>query len=246
MSRRTVERSPQLFARVGGALYLALIALGIYLQVVMGRVVVSGDAAVTAANLRAMESAWRLGIAAEFLALGCVTALAMIYFVLLRPVNRELNLLATFLRLVGIAVEAMATLNLAFALFPLGTGPYLRAFTPEQLQALAYLAIKAHAHGYGVALLFFGFTFLFHGHLIVRSGYLPRVLGLLIQVAGIAYVINSLALFVAPDFQSRIFPAILLPAFVAELSLCLWLLVKGVNVARWQAATGGSADLERH
>src|SRR4051812_34159363 len=236
MSARSVETSPQLFARSGGALYLILIVLGIYLQVVMGWVVVSGDAVATAANLTSMESAWRLGIAAEFLALACVTALAMIYFVLLRPVSRELNLLATFLRLVGIAVEATATLSLASALFPLDTGAYLRAFPLEQRQALAYLAIKVHGHGYAVALLFFGFTFLFHGHLIRRSGYLPRLLGILIQTAGVAYLINSFALFVAPAFQSRIFPAILLPAFVAELSLSLWLLVKGVNVAMWQAA----------
>src|SRR4051794_25753800 len=237
MSNRTVETSPQLFARIGGGLYLVLIVLGIYLQVVMGWVVVSGDATATAANLASMESAWRLGIAAEFLALACVVALSMIYFVLLRPVSRELNLLATFLRLVGIAVEATATLSLASALFPLGTGAYLRAFTPEQLQAMAYLAIKAHAHGYAVALLFFGFTFLFHGYLIFRSGYLPRLLGVLIQIAGVAYLVNSFALLVAPAFQSRIFPAILFPAFVAESSLCVWLLVKGVNVANWQAAT---------
>jgi hypothetical protein len=240
MAVRTVETSPQLFARIGGALYLILIVLGIYLQVVMGLFVVSGDATATAANLTAMESAWRLGIAAELLALACVTALAMIYFVLLRPVSRELNLLATFLRLVGIAIEAIATLSLASALFPLGTGAYLEAFTPEQRQAMAYLAIKSHGHGYAVALLFFGLTFLFHGHLIARSGYLPRALGVLIQIAGVAYVINSVALFVAPALQSSIFPAILLPAFIAETSLCLWLLVKGVNVAKWQAMTSAA------
>jgi hypothetical protein len=235
MPPRSVETSPQLYARIGGALYLALIALGIFLQVVMGRVVVSGDATATAANLVAMESQWRVAVACELLALACVTALAMIYFVLLRPVNRELNLLATFLRMIGIAVEVMATLSLATALFPLGGAAYLAAFTPDQLHAMAYLAIKSHGHGYGIALLFFGFTFLFHGHLIVKSGYLPKVLGLLIQIAGAAYLINSFALFLAPAFQSRIFPLILAPAFVAELSLCVWLLVKGVNVEQWQA-----------
>src|SRR3954451_5065373 len=137
MSARSVETSPQLFARSGGALYLILIVLGIYLQVVMGRVVVSGDAKATTANLTSMEAAWRLGIAAELLALACVTALAMIYFVLLRPVSRELNLLATFLRLVGIAVEATATLSLGSAVFPLDTRAYLKAFTPKQRQSMA-------------------------------------------------------------------------------------------------------------
>jgi hypothetical protein len=240
MPARTVETSPQLYARIGGVLYLVLIGLGIYLQIVMGRVIVSGDPAATAANLTAMESQWRLAVAAELLALACVTALTMIYFVLLRPVSRELNLLATFLRLVGIAVEVMATSSLAAALFPLASAPYLTAFTPDQRHALAYLAIKTHGHGYALALLFFGFTFLFHGRLIFSSGYLPKVIGLLIQVAGAAYLINSFALFLAPAFQSRIFPVILLPAFVAETSLCLWLLVKGVNVEKWQARVSGA------
>ena len=236
MIGRTVETSPQLFARVGGALYLILIVLGSYLQIVMNKVVVSGDAEATAANLTALESMWRWGIASECIALVCVTGLAMIYFVLLRPVSRELNLLATFLRLVGIAIEAIATLSLVTALFPLGNTAYLKAFTPEQLHTMAYLAIRSQGNDYALALLFFGFTFLFHGYLISKSGYLPKVLGMLIQVAGVGYLTNTLALYLAPNFQARIFPAILVPAFVAEASLCLWLLFKGVNVEKWRAA----------
>ncbi len=236
MTALTVEKSPQLFARTGGALYLILIVLGGYLQVVMGRVIVSGDAEATAANLAAMEPMWRWGIASECFALVCVTGLAVIYFVLLRPVSREINLLATCLRLVGIAIEAVATLSLVAALFPLGSAPYLKAFTPEQLHTMAYLAIKSHGNGYALALLFFGFTFLFHGYLIAKSGYLPKVLGILIQVAGVAYLTNSFAMYVAPGFQARIFPGVLVPAFVAEVSLCLWLLVKGVNVEKWRQA----------
>jgi len=236
MIGRTVETSPQLFARVGGALYLILIVLGSYLQIVMNKVVVSGDAEATAANLTALESMWRWGIASECIALVCVTGLAMIYFVLLRPVSRELNLLATFLRLVGIAIEAIATLSLVTALFPLGNTAYLKAFTPEQLHTMAYLAIRSQGNDYALALLFFGFTFLFHGYLISKSGYLPKVLGMLIQVAGVGYLTNTLALYLAPNFQARVFPAILVPAFVAEASLCLWLLFKGVNVEKWRAA----------
>jgi hypothetical protein len=236
MTAHAVERSPQTFARTGGALYLILILLGVYLQVVMGKVIVSGDAGATAANLTAMESMWRWGIAAECFALVCVTALAMIYYVLLRPVSRELNLLATLLRLVGIAIEAVATLSLVAALFPLGHTAYLQAFTPEQRHALAYLAIRSHGNGYALALLFFGFTFLFHGYLIATSGFLPKALGILIQIAGAGYLTNTFALYLFPDFQARIFPAILMPAFVAELSLCVWLLVKGVNVEKWRLA----------
>ncbi|MEY2564022.1 MAG: hypothetical protein QOH88_2215 [Verrucomicrobiota bacterium] len=233
MIDRTIGFSPKLYSRIGGALYLMLIALGIFGQVVKGKVIVSGDAAATSANLRSMETLWRFGLALELISLICVVALAMIYFVLLRPVNKEINLLATFLRMIGIAVEAVAALNLAAALFPLGSATYLKAFTPEQLYAMTSLAIKSHDYGYTLALLFFGFTFLFHGHLIARSGFLPRVLGLMIQVGGVCYLSNSLVFFLAPGLSGALFPWILLPCFVAELSLALWLLAKGVNVPRW-------------
>lgn len=234
MTNRVGEFSPGLYARIGGVLYLMLIGLGIFGQVVKEKVIVSNDAAATAANLTSMETLWRFGIAAELFALICVVALAMIYFVLLRPVNKELNLLATFLRLVGIAVESIAALNLATALFPLGNAAYLKVFTPEQLYALASLAIKSHNYGYTLALLFFGFTFLFHGYLIYKSGFLPRVLGLMIQLGGFCYLANSFIFFLAPSIAGNLFPWILLPCFVAELSLALWLLVKGVNVQRWK------------
>jgi hypothetical protein len=241
---RTVESSPQLYARIGGALYLILIGLGIFGQIVKERVVISGEAAATAANLTSMETLWRFGIACEFLALICVTALAMIYFVLLRPVSKELNLLATFLRMIGIAVETVAALDLAAALLPLGNAAYLKAFSPEQLSALATLAIKSHNYGYTLALFFFGFTFLFHGRLIFRSTFLPRALGLMIQIGGLCYLTNSLVFFLAPSLSGKLFPWILLPCFVAELSLALWLLCKGVNVERWKEQARATRERE--
>jgi Domain of unknown function (DUF4386) len=237
MLKHDVESSPQLYARIGGALYLAIIVLGIFAEVfVRDRLIVSGNAEATAANLRSMESLWRVGIAAEFVTLICAFALAVIYFVLLRPVSRELNLLATFLRMASLTIQAVATLNLAAALFPLGTAASLKAFSPEQLDTLASLAIRLHGYGYALALLVLGFCFLAHGYLILRSHFLPGLLGILIQIAGVCYLTNSFALFLAPAFASRIFPAILLPAFVGEASLCLWLLVKGVNVQKWREA----------
>jgi hypothetical protein len=169
--------SPQVYARTGGALYLMLIVLGIFGEAVRDTLIVSDNAAATAANIRSMESLWRFGITSEFVSLIGATSLAMIYFVLLRPVNEQLNLLATFLRLVAITIEAVAALNLVAALFPLGTAESLKAFTPEQLYALTRLAIVSHSHGYGLALLFFGFCFLFHGYLIFRSGFLPKARG---------------------------------------------------------------------
>ncbi len=235
MTDRTVETSPQTYARIGGVLYLIIIVLGIFGEAfVRGRIFVSGDAAATAANLRSMESLWRFHIAAELFLLICTIALALMFYVLLRPISKELALLAVFFNLVSVAVEAVAALDLVAALFPLGNAGYLKAFPPEQLYAMASLAIKSHSYGFGVALIFFGCTCLILGYLIFRSGYLPKAIGVLMQIAGLGYLTNSFALVLAPNFADRIFAAIAVPAFVGEASLCLWLLVKGVNVDKWE------------
>jgi hypothetical protein len=235
MTDRTVETSPQLYARIGGVLYLIIIVVGIFDEAfVRNRIIVSGDATATAANIRSLESLWRFGIAAEFFLLICAVALTLIFFVLLRPVSRDLALLAVFFNLVSVAVEAAVQLYLLGALFPLGKAEYLRAFEPEQLYALASLSVKSHSYGFGVALIFFGCVCLILGYLIFRSGFLPKALGVLMQIAGLSYLTDSFALILAPTFANRIFPAVLVPAFVGEASLCLWLLVKGVNAEKWE------------
>ncbi len=235
MTDRTVERSPQLYARIGGVLYLIIIVVGLFGEAfVRDRLIVSGDAAATAANIRSMESLWRFHVAAELLLLICAITLLLILFVLLRPVDRDLALLAVFFNLVAITLEAAYTLILLTTLFPLGDVGYLKAFTPEQLYAMASLSLKSHGYGFGLSLLFFGCFCLIIGYLIFRSGYLPKALGVLMQIAGLCYLTNSFALVLAPALANRLFPAILLPAFVGELSLCLWLLIKGVNVERWE------------
>jgi uncharacterized protein DUF4386 len=236
MEERRIDASPRALARVGGLLYLIIIVIGIFGEMFVRGRIVSGDAAATAANLRSMEPLWRFGIAAEFILLSCAIALTLIFFVLLRPVSRDVAYLAVFFNLVSIAVEAAAALNLVAALFPLGNAGYLKAFAPEQLYAMASLAVKAHGYGFGVALIFFGFECLILGYLIFKSGFLPKTIGVLMQIAGWCYLINSFALILAPALANRLFPAILLPAFVGEASLCLWLLVKGVNVERWKEA----------
>ena len=181
-----------------------------------------------------MESLWRIHIAAELLLLICAVALLLILFALLRPVSRDLALLAVFFNLVSISLEGAITLHLIEALFPLGRAGYLKAFAPEQLYAMASLSLKPHGYGFGLSLTFFGCFCVVIGYLIFRSGYLQKAIGILMQIAGLSYLTNSFALVLAPALTNRLFPAILLPAFVGEASLCLWLLVKGVNVPRWQ------------
>jgi hypothetical protein len=227
--------SPQACARIGGGLYLIIIVVGLFGEAfVRNRLIVSGNARATAANIRSMESLWRFHIAAELFLLICAIALLLILFNLLRPVSRDLALLAVFFNLVSIGLEAAITLNLIQALFPLGNAGYLNAFAPEQLYAMVSLSLRSHTYGFGVSLIFFGCFCLVIGYLIFRSGYFPKALGVLMQIAGLSYLTNSFALVLAPAFANRLFPAILLPAFVGEASLCIWLLAKGVNIPKWQ------------
>jgi len=234
---RSVDAAPQVYARLGGGLYLVIIALGIVAQVVVrDQLVIPGDAAATAHNLTAMESWWRLGIGAEALALICTLALAMIYFALLRPVSLELSILAALLRVVSVAVQAVAVVQLDLALSPLTNAAFTAAFTPDQRAVLASLAVRAHSRGYTLALLIVGAAFLVHGRLIIRSAFLPKALGVLIQIAGIGYLVNGFTVFLAPAFAGPVFLAIMLPVFIGETSLSLWLLIKGVNEERWRQA----------
>lgn len=235
----TIETSPRSLSRIGGVLYLIIIAGGLFGEAfIRNRLIVPGDAAATAANIGSLESLWRFGIAAEFLMLACTVALTLILFILLRPVSRDLAWLAVFFNLVSIAVEAVNEQQLLAALFRLGNAEYLKAFEPEQLHAMASLSLKSYSYGFGISLIFFGCECIVLGYLIFRSGYLPKAVGILMQIAGLCYLTNSFALILDPSFANRIFPAILIPAFVGEASLCLWLLVKGVNLETWKRQAG--------
>ncbi len=229
-----IEGSPQLLARLGGVLYLAIIAIGLFAEVfVRGRILVAGDAMATAANLRMHETLWRWGIAAELLGMICVVVLLLVWAVLLSPVSRQLTLLALFFDLVAHTVQVAALMELVAALFPLAGATYLEAFTPEQLAALARMAGRGHSHGFGFSLLFTGCFFLVAGYLIRKSGYLPRLIGGLYQVAGLGYIANTFAMIVAPAWSGRIFMTVAPVILVGELSLAVWLLVKGIDPERW-------------
>jgi hypothetical protein len=239
MTKTSIETSPQIYARLGGALYLIIIVLGIFAQVfVRDKIIVSGDAAATAANLTSMEMLWRIGIASEFLTVICTIILAMVYFFLLKPVSRELNLLAALFRITAIIVQTVSLVNLLTTLFPLANAAFTKAFTPDQLYALTNFAIRSHSYGYSVALLFTGLTFLVQRYFIFNSVYLPKTLGVLIQIAGMGYISNGFAIILFPGIANMVFLAIILPVLIGETSLSFWLLIKGVDLQKWNERVG--------
>ena len=166
--------------------------------------------------------------------------LMLVFYILLGPIKKNLALLAVFFNFIQSAVMIAYKLNLLEALFLLGSADYLKVFEPHQLHTLMYLAIKSDVNGFGIDFIFFGFACLVYGYLIFKSGYLPRTLGVVLQIAGMCYLINSFALILDPKFANMLFPVILIPCLVSELSFSLWLIVKGVNVSKWekQASVG--------
>jgi hypothetical protein len=237
MTSRAVKASPQAYARTAGALYLLIIVAGMFGEFFRENLVVSGNAAATAANIIAAEPLFRVAIAGEILSYACDVAVALILYVLLKPVSKSLALLAAFFRVLTDGICAFNKVNLFAVLFFLGGADYLNVFEPHQLQALAYLSLKLHTYGFAIGLVFFAMGLLPLGYLIFKSSFLPRAIGVLLIIGGVAYLINSFALFLAPSVAALTFFLLIFP-FVAETSLCLWLLVKGVNVAKWQAQAG--------
>jgi hypothetical protein len=239
------EVSPQVYARVAGILYLVIILAGMFAVIfVRDKLIVSGDPTATAHNIMAHELLWRFGIAADLLMHVCDIPVMLVIYVLLRPVNKNIALLALLFNLIQTAVLVANKLTLVAALFPLGNADYLKAIDPHQLYTQTYLSLKLHDIGYGVGLIFFGFVLLVNGYLIFGSGYLPKTIGVLLQIAGVCYLINSFSLIIVPKFANMLFPAIMIPCLIAELSFCLWLLIKGVNITKWNEQVGlKAADL---
>ena len=242
MTTRTAQTSPQVYARIGGVLYLIIIVIGFCGEFfVRNRLVVAGDITATANNIIAFESLWRIQIASDLILLVCAVALLLILYILLRPVNKNLALLALFFNLVSFPIEAVSKLFLFAALFLSQNADYLKAFEPLQLQALASLSLKLHDYGFAIDLIFFGFACLIYGYLLFRSGYFPRALGVLIEIAGLSYLTNSFTLILAPAYAATIFPILVL-ALIGETSFSVWLVVKGVNNSEWAKRANAASE----
>lgn len=215
--------------RLAGLCYLAIIALGLWTEVyVRGSLVVAGNAAATAQNIAAHPQLWRLGLAADLLMQLLDLPVIVVLWRLLRPVNETLALTATGLNLVQTAVLVANRVQLLAALDLLTAPAVVGALPPGQREALALLAVQLHSQGFGIGLVFFGAACLIRGALIARSGVVPRALGVLLLAAGGAYLLNSLALLLAPDFARLLFPAVMLPVLVGELAFALWLATRGM------------------
>jgi len=240
---RIAETSPRTKARIAGLLYLIVIVGGIFAEVIVrGRLVVPGDAAATAHNIVTHELLYRLGFAVEVFYCACNVPLILIFYDLFKVVSRSVASLVVLFSLVGTAVESVSLLAHFAPLVFLGGGRQLGAFTTEQLQAWSYASLQFFESGFAIALVFFGFYCFAIAYLIIRSTFFPRIIGVLLAIQGLFYLINSFSNFLAPKFAAHFFP-FLAASGVAEISLCLWLLIMGVNVQRWKEQASAAASL---
>ena len=229
MTERTLETSPQAYARISACFYLLTIFAAPFALFARNTLIVSGNSAATAANILAHESLFRAAYAADLLATAAYIGVTALFYRLFRPVNRSLSLLAAFLSLVGCALGAVASLFSLAPLAVLGPAPYLSSFQPEQARSLAYLLLKLNGQAFNVGIVFFGFYCLLIGYLAFRSAFLPRFLGALMALPGVGWLTflwPPLALAVTPFNQAC--------GAIGEISFTLWLLVKGVNNERWK------------
>jgi uncharacterized protein DUF4386 len=229
-------RSAQLYARAAGAFYLIEIALAFAVNPVWAKLAVAGS--VTVQQIAAPLSPWRLALTGELLGYVCYAVVAVMLYGLLRPVSSVLALLSTLLMLTHVAIGAASELGRSAALQLLGGAPSTAALEPRLANAMATLALSLHDDGHDVALAFFAAHCIVLGYLIYRSHYLPKAFGVLFVVASLCLATSIATAILAPAVNAQIFPAIVLPFFLTQLTFALWLVVKGVNAGKWP---GGEA-----
>lgn len=196
----------------------------------MSQIIVSQDAAATATNINAHESLFRAGFASYLIEAICDVALSLLFFVLLRPMQKDIALLAAFFGLVSTALYAVAELFFFASMIALKASA-LGTFSIAQRQGFAFLFVKIFTYGGGLFMAFYGIAAVVRGYLIFRSGYLQKTIGALLMIAGCGFVAKNFTLVLAPSYSSDL---LLAPMFVANVLLTFWMLVKGVDVDHWK------------
>jgi len=227
----TFTERPRLLARIAGALYLVITAFALFAYLyVRSHLIFPGNMAQTGINIVAHEQLYRTGLSAAVIVVICNPPMGLILYELLKVVNPRVALLALVFIIISTTIEAVNVFNYVTPLFTFSLPEYASAFNPAQQQALARGPIRMFDYLFSVSLTFFGVFCALIGFLIFRSKFLPAILGLLTMAAGVTYWINSFRLFLMLPI-----PYLQWITLIAELSLALWLVIVGVNEAKWRA-----------
>jgi hypothetical protein len=233
---RISKASPRFIARMAGVFYLLTILTGGFALGFVNNRLVVGDAAATATNILAHKTLYQAGFAVYLIEMACDIAMTALFYDLFKPVSQLVSLTAAFFNLTGCAIKTLSRLFYFAPLLVLGGAPYLTVFSGEQVQSLALLLLKLNDHAAGMGLVFFGFAALLKGYLILRSTFLPRILGALSMLGGLGWLT-----FLSPPLAYRLFPYTVAVGLLGAGSIIAWLLVKGVDARRWEEQASAAA-----
>jgi hypothetical protein len=222
------------YARLAGLAMLLSIVFGYIGEMYLpGKIIVRQDAAATAANIVGNPALFRLNFAAYLVEGLCDIALCVFFYILLRPVDRNLALLSAFFGIASMILFAVAQSSLFAASLVLGDTSGMTAFTAEQRNGLAYLAVRIAGTIAWLFLCLYGIASMLRGYLIARSGYLPKLIGILFILGGAGFFLRSATYLLAPRLSS---PWLLMPMALAGIPLMAWLLIRGIDPARVRPA----------
>ena len=231
MTKEPASRDLQRFARVSGLLYLIVIGAGLFAEAfVRQKLMIAGDAVATVNQIESNERLFRLGFVADLVNFICGLPVIVFFWSLFRKYQRIIATVAIFFAIISNAVFAANIVNQLHPLLMLSNHSLLQTFQPAQLAALAAITLDIQEQGYAVGLVFFGCYCIIIGCLILKTNYIPRIFGLLYALAGVCYMLNSFIMFLSRGFDNPLFPYILFPAFAGELSVALYLLLRGIRL----------------
>ena len=234
MTDHFADLSQRKVARIAGFLYLIVAVCGGFANF-FARVnlIVPGDAAATVKNITASESLFRIGLVSDLVAQTFFLLLILALYKLLKPVNKNYAVLMVTFAVIGVPIACVNLVNQYAVLLLLSGADYLTVFEANQLNSLVMLFLNLHDVGYSIAHVFFGLWLLPLGFLVFKSGFLPKFFGIMLMLATFGYLTGILINFLFPDYAALIEPVYIQPA-IAEITFCLWLLLRGVNVQRLQ------------
>lgn len=218
------------YARAAGVAMVLTLIFGVLGELYLpGKIIVAGDAAATAANILGNPTLFRLTFASYLVEGVCDVALCVFFYILLKPVDRNLALLSAFFGIVSMVTFAVGQASFFASSIVLRETGGMLAFSVEQRQALALLAIRITGMIAWLFVCMYGIATMIRGYLIMRSGYLPRVLGILFIIGGAGFFLRSATYILAPSYSS---PVLLMPMALAQIPMMLWLLFRGIDPQR--------------
>ena len=219
-----------MLARTAGLLYILVILFGVFAELyVRSGLVVPGDAAETARNIRAHRELFRLGFVSDLLMQASFFFLALAFYRLFRAADKRHALLMLCSVMVSVAVMCLNMIHQYAALLILEGSCLMQAFDGSQADSLILLFMNLHKHGYRIAQIFFGIWLFPLGLLAYRSGFIPRLIGVLLMIACFSFLAGFFLFFLLPGYSAGLSSLVTLPTTIGEFALCLWLLIKGVK-----------------